>query len=351
MTSGSKVSDRYEVREVDISLQSDEILRLWALIESDRPPDRKKLDWFYLGNPVGQGCAYLLYFRPEDRPVGVMCVGRRDFYIAEKTMQGVVFADFVIEPGHRSLGPGLVFQKQVLEMALESFDLQYGFPNELSAKLRRFGGYRIEQTLSICVLPLKACHYLARFMPALAAKLIGAAITAPWQLLLRGRSAKHRRGYRINDVNEPFVNQLWQRAKNSRRQYGVRDWAFVHWRIISDPFVQHSLFGCSLTDGTPAAYIAYTVSPEHHVAIVDWLAGDECDFAAALALFVSQQTRSKCLSITVCVSPTQNAFADTLQQFGFHVRGDTPAFIAFKDNRGAVEYGDSIHLNLIDNDT
>lgn len=343
------VSSTYSVRRGDLVHDRDAILRLWTH-SVDTPPDQRKLDWFYVANPAGRSTVFFLDYKPEKRPVGVMCVAPREFLVNGQVRTAAVFGDFVVEPAHRSLGPGLLLQKESVEAALEDFDLQYGFPNPSSSRLRRYAGYSIEQTLRISVIPLDIRYYLARRLPAWLAAIVALPARAIRSLLIARRAdGRVAPLFAQAEVDEAFIDGLWSSASQSETSLGVRDWRYVEWRLLNDPFVEHSLFGIRYTDDGPVAYLAFKRGADGHVTVVDFLSTSVEAFQALLALFVKQQDRGGARSLSITTLDADVLRNDVLQSLGFRKRGESEAYLAFGNGRAGVDVG-SVYLNLVDND-
>lgn len=346
----ARVSDQYVVRQADLSADESLILSLWQHVSDENPPDAKKLDWFYRRNPAGPGQAYLLIFEPESRPVGIICVGRRRIQVNGRILNAAVFGDFAIDPLHRSLGPALLFQKRFLESALSEHEVVYGFPNANSAKVRSFGGYRMDSALDTYVLPIQSSYFLKRHMPTLLASLIAPCVRLWIWARVRIARASIARQYDFGPVDSLFIDEIWSHAAVQDCNMGVRDRAFAAWRFENCATERISLVGARDNTQRPAAFIASRVQKKGFVEVLDYLAIDVSALAALLANFVSAQFGGETVSVKIDIPSGDTELTRALQTLGFSRRGQTRYFVAAGTASVESSIVDDIRFSLADND-
>jgi len=343
-----KVSDQYSVKKGDFVADRQEILRLWSYLEN--PPGCEKLDWLYLNNPAGHGKVYLLYFEPERRPVGVICIGRRDFQIGNETYHGGVFGDYAIEPLHRSLGPALYFQREYLKIVHESTDVIYGFPNDSSAKVRTYGGYKLDGALDVYVLPIGIQHYFPPRTPKWFATATSKIANVLIQLTTYFSTRQVVSNYAHRRVDRAFVDQLWKLSCTKDIKSGVRNWSFLQWRLLENPYGPINLIGIADQDGHPAGYVAHCERKDMSVNIVDYHAVDADALAALLSFLIQRKIRDGAKSISIVSSDTDVSRLRWLRRLRFSKRRHQTYFISL--GRSAQDRFDKleIQMTLADND-
>ena len=95
---------------------------------------------YYLDNPAGKGTCLLLHDGTSGEAIGVQGLIPRTFYDGDRRIDVATLADFVVAPGHRSLGPALKLMRASIAHSKERFNFIYGTPNENSrATLKRAG--------------------------------------------------------------------------------------------------------------------------------------------------------------------------------------------------------------------
>jgi len=344
----TKVSEQYSVRTGDCIIDRQEILRLWSYLEG--APGNEKLDWFYLDNPAGTGIVYFLYYEADNRPVGVICIGRRDFQIGCKTYRGGVFGDFSIEPSHRSLGPALYFQKEFLAYALESLDIVYGFPNHLSGKVRTYGSHKLEGTLGVYVLPIGIHHYFAHYIPRWVARTVGRAFAVLIRMLIYFPLRKRIGTYAESTVNQGFAEQLWKITCIEDIKSGIRGWPFLNWRLAQNLSGPLEFLGVVDRNGTPAGYIAHCEKDDRSIEIVDYHTNDTNALAALLSLLINEKVLSGAKSISICSSDTDASRLACLRKLRFSVRRRHKYFIALGSSAQSHFDKLDVQMTLADND-
>lgn len=349
VTARPKVSDLYEVRQGDIDRDMDDVLRLWRYLPGDTPPQREKLDWFYRDNPAGRGLIYFLDYKPEGKPVGVVCLGPREFSIGGQLTTGTVFGDFAIEPEHRSLGPALMFQKAFLELATQQFSIVYGFPNALSGKVRSFGGHKLGYNLNIFVLPMDFRPYLKRRLSTWVANVLGLAANFATRIVYPVRALLKTRGHRVVEYSDEFMNRLWQRLSSSDQQLGTRDAEFVHWRFTRSPNFQFETLALVNRDGVPAAFAALRTSEDQVTVVEDAVATDALAYEALVA-FLTKRFAGRTRALRFTISEQRGHAEQILAAYWFRKRGSFSAFATLGTNAPVDTDVDRVDLSFVDND-
>ena len=348
-TTPPRVSDLYVVRRGDLQADAEDILRLWQYLPGDAPPQQEKLDWFYRNNPAGPGVVYFLDFKPEGRPVGVVCLGPRAVRVGNETVSGAVFGDFAVEPAHRSLGPALMFQKAFLKLAQEEFSMVFGFPNDLSGKVRSFGGYKIDFPLGIFVLPLDFRPYLGKRLPGLLAAIGGGVLNVASWLYYAARVRALAGGHRRAAVDDAFLDGLWERVSSGPVSAGVRDARFLNWRLKQVPNREYHFVGVTDRDGLPAAYLAWTRRHDGALNCIDCMAVSDVALSAVFRSVAAEHIgRARALAVTLARDHARSAAA--LKACHFRERDQFDCFVSRSADVPQDAAAESLFLSFADND-
>ena len=346
----SSVSESYKVVKADLTRDRDRILALWQHLADSDAPGAEKLDWFYIDNPAGEGIIYLLWFIPENRPVGIMCAGRRNFRVGDQILHGAVFGDFAMEPAHRSLGPSLLLQRKVMDEALANFDVFFGFLNASSARVRQVGGYQVNEKLVDSIIPLRLAFHLKKRLPDILATIVSSIMQPLYDTMLRVRIKKHMKGYQDAAVNRDFIDGLWSQACKNSTIMGVRDWGFLSWRMSPNAGRKYAVSGIRDASGKPCGYIAYEFQLNDTVVVVDYLALNNSVFAALLCYLISHTEKTNTPSISICTNVKDSEKLRVLRKLGFVARGEFFVFVVC-DKKITHQFDtDMIYLNHFDND-
>lgn len=346
----SSVSESYKVVKADLTRDRDRILAVWHHLADSEVPGAEKLDWFYINNPAGEGIIYLLWFIPENRPVGIICAGRRNFRAGAQILHGAVLGDFAMEPAHRSLGPSLLLQRKVMDEASANFDVFFGFLNTSSLRVRQAAGHQANEKLVDSIIPLRLAYHMKKRLPDRFASFMGSIMQPLYDTLLRARIKKNMKGYQDAAADRDFINGLWSRACNHSTIMGVRDWDFLSWRMSSDAGWKYAVSGLRDTHGKPCGYVAYEFQPNDTVVIVDYLALNNSVFAALLCYLIGQTAKTNAPSISICTNDKDSEKLRILRKLGFVARGESFAFVVC-DKKITDQFDtDMIYLNHFDND-
>ena len=346
----AKLSDSYEIRRANLADHRQQILSLWSLIEGATPPGIEKLEWFYTANPAGPGSAYFLWYKPEDRPVGVVCAGARDFQSEDGRIQGAVFGDLIIEQAHRSLGPGIMLQRESLTLALEDYALVYGFPNPNAAKLCTRAGYPLHDSMVTMVIPLNHAHYVARILPQPLARLLAPVTQRLHELTITVGCRCLRQKWRETQVQRQFVDDVWSRLAPFRQLVGVRDWTYFSWRFNAHPGHAYKTFGIHNDAGEPGGYLVYTIDAQNMIAIVDGLAIDDASFAALIYHFLARMHQRRVVSVALQLQDSEQAAMQLLRKPGFRPRATAHVFWCTGQDATPAADAQPIYLRRADSD-
>jgi hypothetical protein len=344
------VSSEYAIRKADLEADRGHILSLWSLIKSGAPPDERKLDRFYIGNPAGRGVIYLLWHAPSDSPVGILCAGRRDVLLDGTIRKAAVCGDLFVQREHRGLGPRLMLHRHVMEELLTDFELFYGFPNTRAAAMVANERSVITRTLSKLALPLRVTPYMERAVPKPVAGFVGLPGQLLLDLMLKWRLAGTRLGHRVVVADDAFLDRLWQEVASRGVAGGVRDSRFLRWRLDVWGAERFRIFGVAQKDGPPAAYVAFEVDADAHVRVVDALATDDESFRAAIALFALALKKEGARSIALRQITDAQGRLRALKRMGFIETGSRIVLMAGRPGVHERLAATPLLLDAVDND-
>jgi hypothetical protein len=240
----------------------DTVLAVWAGNLGDGARMAAKFDWFYRDCPFGEPLLQLLRHGPDATTVGVAAAGRRTFRNGAQALRGGVLVDLTVMPEHRTLGPALTLQQELIARARSELDLVYGFPNPKAAPVFKRVGYGLLGELSRHACVLRHRRYLQRRVPgwlaALAAPLV--------DLALRVRRAWRLSGVRTlrpswSDTPDVAIDSLAQIPADTLI-HAPRTAAFQRWRFAAGPTPRtrwlhlydgerlRAWFACQIEDGT-----------------------------------------------------------------------------------------------------
>jgi hypothetical protein len=320
----------YTFEVASVASDKDRIVAIWRRGFSRAGDPEAKFDWYYARNPAGEPLVVLLCHGAQRKAVGTASTGRRLLQTGDRTALAGVLLDFVVDAGHRTLFPAMALQREMKRAADYTFGTIYGFPNPHSEAAIRRQGFEQKAMLVRHVLVLRSAPYLARWMPANLAKLAGpiadALLRAP-----RAIRASPMTGMRTGWSERPDgrFDELWSRCAGVAEVVGVRDSAFLAWRLADFPFGRHEFFTLSSADdGKLQAYAAgQVVGNALHVS--DFLA-DPGESRLLLALWheITKAAYARghaSISIEFCGDDSVHR---TLASAGFRVRSERPFYVS-----------------------
>jgi hypothetical protein len=224
----------YHTREGDVTGDREAVLALWRGNLGDDARMRDKYAWFYQQSDAGPPLLKLLVY--DGQAVGVCSAGRRRLLLDGQPLRAGVLVDLAVLPEHRSLGPALILQQDMVAAARRDFDLLYGFPNARAAPVFRRVGYRVLGELARYVRVLRPGRYLARNMPAVLARPAGLLIDLGVRALEALRSLGTVRLDTVwQDHADERMQSLWQHSTRPDGVVAVRDLAHLSWRFDRAP--------------------------------------------------------------------------------------------------------------------
>lgn len=224
----------YAIEAAALRASAAQLLPLWAMPDSLGERAAAKLDWAYVRNPAGEGEALLLRPADGDAPVGTLALHRRLLWQGQASAAAAVMADFVIDPGHRTLGPALMLMRQACARAREQGLLLYGMPNARSLAVSRRAGLAVSTHLVRRGKLLRSRWLSGRLGLRRRPPGLGRAVDsllALWDALLdRARGARWRPCAPGGPQADPALAALWQ-ARPAHLWLADRSPAVLAWRF------------------------------------------------------------------------------------------------------------------------
>jgi len=232
----------YRVERADPQLVQEAVVGLWRGNLGGGVDLYKKYRWLYGEEASQPGDIYLLYVSSQDAPVGAYGLVPRNFRAADRIVRGAILSDLVVDSKHRTLFPGMLLQKTVVEDGGHRYELIYGFPNSNAKPLFRRLGYRplghMVRYTRLVDATKKVKERLHPLLGAVISPVVNLALRM--EIALKTRQSKHRVAF---SWNETGVNQWPLSTIRTAAVQGSRDAQFLHHRFARNPRGHFDLLG------------------------------------------------------------------------------------------------------------
>lgn len=189
----------------------------------------------YVDNPAGEAEVIVLE-TADGEPVGMQALVRRPFALGEHRIEGAIFADFVVLPAYRALGPALLLARETLDVGRAVFAFAFGFPNEKARLIFMRAGLRPSMRLMRYGRPLRGKRLVANLLPQpvrriapLLAPFVTTAIVAT-DVVRTLRAGRRLRWTEIDAFDDAF-DELWNVAEREDLMLSLRTRASLEWRF------------------------------------------------------------------------------------------------------------------------
>jgi hypothetical protein len=352
MSAVATLSPTYEVVDADVRAHRDAFLEVCRRGREDNDHFVDKYDWFYRSCPWGEPRLRLLRFGADGPFVGAAAIGRRPMYLDGRPIRAGVLVDLVVDAAHRSLGPALMLQREMLARALDEFDFVYGFPNPKAVRVVTRVGYSMLDDIVRCSHVLRHASYLDRVLPHPLAR-VGGAIA---DLIDRGTNALRERirGRLASEWREdvdPRMQALWEQAPPSRGLAGSKDVRASAWRFAASSAQRARYLLVSAREGGSLVAWFACQNSGSTLHVRDFWSVDAnrtISRPAILALLrAARQAGYAAVSIEcTATSPVLAAW----RAAGFRERGRRPFVGAWSPRFGVPSESNGIHLTSADED-
>jgi hypothetical protein len=308
----------------------------------------QRLDWRHTLNPAGPSWSWFLYDRNHDAPVAMASVFPRHMWACGKPVLGGQVGSFVVDAGHRSLGPAVLLQRATFE------------PVDLGALAFCFDCPPHDQGMSTFVrlgmqFNAKVVRYtmLLRSEPFVEKRLGKGLWTKPvaaaGNLMLRMRVARRRvAGLEICSYEGMFDEEfscLDKRLSNSEFIRASRSARDLNWRYREDPLAAKSLPNGNTGEyrivlarvaGELLAFATFFVQSDGIASIVD-LFGDRLpDVGAALLEAVIEMCRQQNLQAVHGFCSEESELNQLFKSAGLRARETVARVVAYEKSKDAT---------------
>ncbi len=156
------MGNRYSIRQSDGRDLEEELVRLWSTNFAETSPSaaRAKVRHVYNRNPAGSALVFTIHAAGDAAPVGVQSLLPRAYQYKGRSVRVGSYVDFVVDAGHRTLGPALMLFRRSSEIGVASFDFLHGSPNALAQPALTRAGARVIGSTCVYTKVQRSAHYL-----------------------------------------------------------------------------------------------------------------------------------------------------------------------------------------------
>ena len=340
--------DSYTITSHDFKKVENDILELW---DNNGYKNRKKLlEWAF-----GDYCfkcpmkSSFFVVRYAQSIVGCCGVVERKMKIGEEIFVSGYPNNFLIDKKHRSLGPALKVQKNV--MNLKIYQLVYAIPNDKSDGVLKRAGYQQIGKMERWVLVLKTEKYLRKVFKRpvfLRSITVAADLLLSAKYVFKGINKKNITADIIDAFDERF-DALWEKANKNYEIVGERCSEYLNWRFTNYPVIDYKIFVLQDLNSNLIAYLVFYKSKLGYV-IEDLFAESEKDYVYLLEQFLKFSKKQSIDAISIRFFGKEEVFT-ALDDVGFKKRSDSNSVLVFSKNKNDEIYNkDNWFLTAADMD-
>lgn len=267
----------YKANRADLCKDRETVISFWNSIQP-RPLD-KKFDWIYLGNPSGKATLWMLHHEETDALSGMTALFPRFFSINAESLHCAVAGDLLVHQKHRSLGPALILQRNVIAAAKSGkYCFIYGFPNKSAEAVWKRIGYKVIGPTVRLTKVLRTSSLLKKYNIPKVFTYILSPIMDFGLCLFSVETWKFKsKDYicRFVDIPDGRFDRLYEKLKKQYSVIGQRDSAFLKWKYLNDPDDKHQFFAVfNSSEDEVYGYLAFCHSSSR-VDIRDFAFGED----------------------------------------------------------------------------
>jgi hypothetical protein len=186
--------------------------------------------------------------------------------------------------------------------------------------------------------------WLPKWFGSLIGDLYGPLVGLRWRTLVRSR-------IRQTEMNEKFAEDLWLRKRSSGYLIGDRSFRMLEWKLTNQPDKDIAFFCLEDSDGSAVGYVAYVVSPDNKVNVVDFCCAPRQSAASLLAPFLQQMKGRKLISVALEMDSARQHDIRTLRSIGFFRREASDVYVTYCDEKVAANIHDRLWISRYDGDS
>ena len=328
----------YSIIPADLNDDSETVIQLLKQTFGNSTDFDYKYLWLYKNNVYENTELYFLQNDDNDNEkVGVQGISGRAFEFNGDMLTAGLVGDFAVSPKHRTLGPGLKLLKTTMNLALESNDFIFSYPNINAIPVVKRAGYKFKKEINRYVKVLKSKTYLQKYMPGILSLLFSSIIDAilytidAFKYFKRSSSIK----YEFTNIMPGTVDKLWQTSffKNDCLLQ-ERKKKYIDWRLQEDKSQKVSFFIIrERNSDTLLGYIAYHFNTDEKITyIVDFFAINQSDAIKLMFSSFAYKIRSfGSNSISLEYLGPSKLDAE-IKSAGFKMRDSRPVFYIFNND-------------------
>lgn len=234
----------YSIITADLSKNKKDIYNIW---EKNYPGVfETKFQWIYEKNPAGSALVWLVRHDDSGEFVGTTALFPRRFVVDGKSLTGGITGDLLVNKDHRSAGPALMLQRNVLSACQEkTVDFIYGFPNKAAEPILKRTGYKVLGERVRLVKILKTAPQLSKlpfgkywgfFLSPFLDFLVKLMSIETWHFGEKNFACKE-----IQEFDARF-DRLWKKVDRQFTVTGERMASYLTWRFLEVPQSRNKIF-------------------------------------------------------------------------------------------------------------
>lgn len=285
----------YKANQADLSRDKDAVVSFWNGIQQ-RPLDAK-FEWIYLGNPNGKASLWMVHHEETSALSGMTALFPRIFSIKEDSRYCAVAGDLLVHPKHRSLGPALMLQRNVVSKAKNGeYCFIYGFPNKSAEAVWKRIGYKFLGPTVRLTKVLRTSSLLKKYAIPKALSYIFSPLIDFGLYLFSAETWKFKsKDYicRFVDFPDERFDRFYEKLKKQYSVVGQRDSEFLKWKYLNDPDDKHQFFAVfNSSEDELHGYIAFCRS-ERRASVRDFAFGNNEAANESLVVYFLKHMRKQ----------------------------------------------------------
>ena len=337
----------YKVFEANLATDKAILVDLLERNRSKKGIDyKKRIEWAYFTNPIGNAKAWIVYDEKKNKPVGFTGVFPRDIYVNGIKYRGWNCGDFSIDKAYRSLGIALMLRekaKEYIDNGVVPF--LYAHPNSKMELIHLKVGHKKISNMVRYALPIRINKILSlKFRIDLIVKLISIFPNHFIMLRYLQVDTKKVKGKLLNNVMVTEDHQIiFEKMIKEFSVIGSRDVEYLIWKYEKNPNIKYFQFDL-IIENVLRGTIFFNIN-QNTVNIVDLLIENLENYGKILItnfIFTIIKKYKKIYTISFVIQEN-NPFIPLLREQGFRYRDDaTSTVIAYANNKNNIELMENI---------